>query len=771
MAEDNIDIEVTGFESLRAQIKAATIEMQKLAAAGKEGTEEYVKAAARVGILKDELGDAADTAAALGTAAGKFGAVTKALAVVAGGFTAIQGAIGLAGGDAKEFEKTMQKVQSAMALSTGLSQLSELGDAFKNVGKVAVGAFNSIKTAIGSTGIGLLVVGLGAAVAALALNWDTLKAALLGTADAAKLTDDEIKTLSADAGKNIAQVEILTAKVQDNTLSEKDRTAALKKLKEEYPNYFGNLGNDINDTKALTSAKDKLTEALLREAKTRVLGDKLAEVYGESIDEEIQLNEKLAEQNAELREFEEKQKAAARKGDANAFKVNIENKKINIAETQKELAAILKSRTDQAKSITNLINEENTAITKLGGPTKVEPAKAAKAVGGKTKEQIAAELEQEKQNKLIVAATLAALDNKTLAQQVEAADKAFAVKIAGLKKQGFTEVEIGKLRDAELEKVRTDYSAKEKEARDKAAADAIKDKETEYQQTKDLTDKYFNEEQEKAVKNGEDLNAIEVARLKKKIKDEEDYNHDASALKLQLADLQKKIDEEEDKRAEEKRVKRNEDLQASLNAASTLISSIASLEQNALAESLKNDKLSNKEKEKLAKESFDKQKKLQYALAVIDGAKTVTSILAQYPKFDGGIAMTAALIAAGITTGAALLKIKQTTFDSSPYQDKPATEKAGSGSTYAAGGILQGPSHDMGGIRTAMGELEGGEFVVNRRATMNFLPLLNQINASGQTPAAETTNQQQPIIKTYVVASEMSSQQEANAKLSALARL
>jgi hypothetical protein len=133
--------------------------------------------------------------------------------------------------------------------------------------------------------------------------------------------------------------------------------------------------------------------------------------------------------------------------------------------------------------------------------------------------------------------------------------------------------------------------------------------------------------------------------------------------------------------------------------------------------------------------------------------------------------MAAALIAAGITTGAALLKIKQTTFDSSPYQDKPAAEKSGSGSTYAAGGILQGPSHDMGGIRTAMGELEGGEFVVNRRATMNFLPLLNQINASGQTPAAEMTNPQQPIIKTYVVASDMTSQQEANAKLSALARL
>jgi len=34
-----------------------------------------------------------------------------------------------------------------------------------------------------------------------------------------------------------------------------------------------------------------------------------------------------------------------------------------------------------------------------------------------------------------------------------------------------------------------------------------------------------------------------------------------------------------------------------------------------------------------------------------------------------------------------------------------------------------------------------------------------------------TQQQQQPVIKTYVVASEMTSQQEANAKLSSLATL
>jgi len=154
---------------------------------------------------------------------------------------------------------------------------------------------------------------------------------------------------------------------------------------------------------------------------------------------------------------------------------------------------------------------------------------------------------------------------------------------------------------------------------------------------------------------------------------------------------------------------------------------------------------------------------------VIDAAKSVTSIIAEYPKFDGGIAMTAALIITGIATAVNIAKIASTQYQ--PKSGGGGAKKA-TGSAYAQGGLLGGPSHDLGGIKTSLGELEGGEFVVNRRATMDFMPLLNQINAAGQTPGPEMSkSQDQPIIKTYVVASEMSSEQEANAKLSALARL
>ena len=85
----------------------------------------------------------------------------------------------------------------------------------------------------------------------------------------------------------------------------------------------------------------------------------------------------------------------------------------------------------------------------------------------------------------------------------------------------------------------------------------------------------------------------------------------------------------------------------------------------------------------------------------------------------------------------------------------------------ALGGVLSGPSHAMGGIATPFGELEGGEYVINKTATQLYRPELDKINGmggnvdyqqSGFNGNISTT--QQPIIKTYVVASEMSSQQE-----------
>lgn len=56
----------------------------------------------------------------------------------------------------------------------------------------------------------------------------------------------------------------------------------------------------------------------------------------------------------------------------------------------------------------------------------------------------------------------------------------------------------------------------------------------------------------------------------------------------------------------------------------------------------------------------------------------------------------------------------------------------------ADGGLLKGASHSQGGMRILGSniEVEGGEYVVNKRSTKKYLPLLEQINAEGSTKTA-----------------------------------
>lgn len=162
-------------KSLKAQLKEAQIEVQKMADKFGETSAQAVEAAKKAAELKDRIGDAKALTEAFSPDK-KFQAFGAALTGVAGGFAAVQGAMGLLGANTKDVEKAMLKVQSAMALVQGLNAITEAGDAFKNLGAKAIDAFKGIKGAILATGLGALLIALGAVVA----YWDDIKAAVTG---------------------------------------------------------------------------------------------------------------------------------------------------------------------------------------------------------------------------------------------------------------------------------------------------------------------------------------------------------------------------------------------------------------------------------------------------------------------------------------------------------------------------------------------------------------------------------------------------------------
>lgn len=101
------------------------------------------------------------------TTSGKLGG---ALQGVASGFEFATGAMGMMGADSAQVEEAMLKVQSAMAMANSISGIKESIPAFKSMGSTAIGAFQGIKGAIGATGIGLLIIAIGALYA----NFDKL---------------------------------------------------------------------------------------------------------------------------------------------------------------------------------------------------------------------------------------------------------------------------------------------------------------------------------------------------------------------------------------------------------------------------------------------------------------------------------------------------------------------------------------------------------------------------------------------------------------------
>ncbi len=126
---------------------------------------------------------------------------------------------------------------------------------------------------------------------------------------------------------------------------------------------------------------------------------------------------------------------------------------------------------------------------------------------------------------------------------------------------------------------------------------------------------------------------------------------------------------------------------------------------------LENEKKIQKEKEtqeRLDKERKKRQQALDIITAVIQTALAVLQALATLPPPYSYIAA----VASGVAGAAEIATI--------------------SSQKYEQGGYLDGPSHDEGGIKGtgkfSNVEVEGGEFIVNKRATAQYRGVLESIN-------------------------------------------
>lgn len=213
MAEVALDIKVNSGTSVNSvkDLKNEIRELESLSLQAAEAGDEALarKYANAAGQAKDKLSDFKEEIKSTADASSRFGAIANVGAGIAAGFQAAQGALALFGAEGKAVQEVLLKVQAASAIAQGAQGVAGLADSFNVAKKVAVDAFKAIRAAIGSTGIGLLVVALGTVVA----YWDEIKASISGvSAEQKKLNELTNANLKAQNDK------LETIDAQDNIL-------------------------------------------------------------------------------------------------------------------------------------------------------------------------------------------------------------------------------------------------------------------------------------------------------------------------------------------------------------------------------------------------------------------------------------------------------------------------------------------------------------------------------------------------------------------------
>jgi phage gp36-like protein len=265
-----------GFTSAKAELRALNQQLLTM----DSSSEEFKKASARAAELKDNI---SDLSAEINANAGNA-------------FEGLSNNIGLFGSRLMDLDlKGAGQALTAMGGAVGRINFKTVKD---ELGGLAKG-LKDLGTAV-LTNPFFLTVGV---LAAIAYNYKDIAKWASQTSieqqNLAKVTDDLNKATEQEllkGAQKITQVEILTDRVKDNNLTEKERQQALKDLETMYPAYFSNLNGDINDTEALNAAKEKLITNIKAEAKANAAKSLLEAEYAKK----IALEQELASKKGKL---------------------------------------------------------------------------------------------------------------------------------------------------------------------------------------------------------------------------------------------------------------------------------------------------------------------------------------------------------------------------------------------------------------------------------------------------------------------------------------
>jgi len=771
-------------KSLRQQVKEATANVAILSEKFGATSKEAIEAAKAAAILKDRMGDAKTLTDAFNPDA-KFKSLVGSLTGVAGGFSAITGAMGILGGKSKDVEQAIAKVNQAMALASGVQALGESIDSFKQLGAVirSTTIFQRVATAaqwlwnaaMSANPIGAVVVAITALIAAGYLMINMFKS----STESVEASEEAIK-------KNTKAVEKETEKLEEN-----------RKKKEQLQDYELRLmkargkSDEAIAKRAIILAKENEQEAW----KEYRLKRSTLEMAKNTIATYESTQAKIDDQMSNVTWMSTEWGLLQQRKDINKQDVKLAKERLNglILANNDAAKVVDQAHENTVKAEQNLnivLAQQQTDANKLAADKQkeIDDAKLAKQKQEQEKRQNQRKSELEKDKGLAEKYTKELEDSLADSETKKAIllHKRNSEEIAHMKDTNAKKIALQKEYDANI-------------IRMNAAMEA--DKEAEYNKSVEfmnLQDGNFEVSLQKQLEHYEHLKTIQIdygkstieidkqiAATKEQIA-EDNYNKAVTIIKQENND---NLDQQNNV------LKHYQDLETKLKLSgeSTIAIQKEIAEQEKLIEKTKQEYKEfsvNKAIEvagqagQLLQNIAGNSKEAAIGGIVLEKAASIASIIASTfatnAKFTGHPASilsfgTAAAAPVALNTASGAIGIASIIAQASKSISEingtksQAEAPKPTASKFATGGLVTGMGTSTSD--SIIANLSNGESVINAKSTAMFGNLLSSINEAGGGVSFANKNQASPIFKTYVVASEMTSQIEANLKLKQIARL
>ena len=668
-----IEIEVTPkggatetVKTFKQQLKEAKNEAQQLVATFGEFSQEALAGQQKVANLSDQMEDFNDRVKALNP--DKFAKVQTVVSGVASGFSAAQGAMALFGSESQDLQKTLVKVQGAMALAQGLEGLGKVQQQFTalytTISGPVIAAFGKLRLAIGSA---FAVTGVAAAITAVVLLYQKF------TEHSEKLAKEREK--QQQATQNIININEESIKIQNEEIegvgklllitelenvSKVDKKKAIQEIQKVYPDYLKNQDLDKISTDQIKQANNELIVTIGKRAKAQAALQELNKLYTKQVELELKLQGDGTDLLAKRIELTNKGLTPDQVEKQVQSEINFKKA------IDEKIKSELKEIKVQEDKIKNYINEGD--LSKFLTETQIKNTEK------KDKKE-----DDSLQKKLERDAKLLEINAKTIAEQVAAADAQFTTTIKGLKEQGFTQVQINKLRDAALEKVREDYALKVKADNDKLIAEQKANTDAANKILLEAYDEYYAQQILQVQQSGKtkeeiekEVALLEIENLEAKLVSVQDAGDATIEIETQIFEKKKAIRDkdlaDQKDKAEKEKAIQNAKFQAvndSLTAIADIYTAFAS---------------ANEEEQKKA---FEVSKAISIAQAIMNTWQGVSSALATKPEnelFPGQ-----RFVNAGLALAAGLVSVKK--ISDTKFQSKSAS--GGTMPSQSSGGGMQ----------------------------------------------------------------------------------